>query len=315
MLVLACVCWGWSFPAWKALDLWWRSQDAGAGSVFTSVWGLSLRFLIAGLLLVLVLAIFRRLLWPNSKEWQQAGEMALLTSLGMGLQMDALAYTPASTSAFLTQGYAILLPLVFAVRLRRWPHPLIWLAVIMVVIGGGILAGVRPGALALGRGELETLLASVVMTAQILNLESPRFAGNNSLRMTVPSLLITGLILAVAAFVLTPSVGALFVPFRSGSSLSVLLSLAVICTLGGMVLMFVFQSRVGAVTAGITYCSEPVFASLMALVAPGLLSTCLGITYANEEITPSLLWGGCLVLLAILIIQFLPRPVSPASVA
>ena len=39
----------------------------------------------------------------------------------MGIQTDGLAYTEASTSAFLTQAYCVLLPLWLVLRSRRVP--------------------------------------------------------------------------------------------------------------------------------------------------------------------------------------------------
>lgn len=303
MLITACAAWGFSFPFWKALDLWWRQVDPAATSVFTAVWGLALRFVIAAAALAAIQVLARCLHRATAREWRQALELAGLTALAMALQMDALAHTQATTSAFLTQGYAVILPLHVCLRRRCWPRPLMVLAVVLVMLGAALLTGFGTGSLTWGRGELETVAATVVMTAQILVVESPRFAGNRALVMTLRSFLATALLLGAAGLFLTHSVSTLAAPLTHPAAFGVLLVLALVSTLAGNGLMYLFQGRVGAVAAGITYCSEPVFASAYALVLPSTASVLLGIDYANEKLTSSLLAGGGLILAAIVAIQ------------
>jgi hypothetical protein len=55
---------------------------------------------------------------------------------------------------------------------------------------------------------------------------------------------------------------------------------------------------VTAVEAGIIYCAEPVYAALLALFLPGLISGLTGISYPNESIGWQLAVGGGLVTVA-----------------
>jgi photosystem II stability/assembly factor-like uncharacterized protein len=55
-----------------------------------------------------------------------------------------------------------------------------------------------------------------------------------------------------------------------------------------------WQPSVDATTAGIVYCTEPLFATLFALFLPAILARFHGITYANEIATTHLLIGGSL---------------------
>ena len=74
-------------------------------------------------------------------------------------------------------------------------------------------------------------------------------------------------------------------------------------TLGGYMIMNHWQRRVTATEAGLIYCAEPVFASTLSLVLPGLYSRWAHIDYANEHVTSSLLLGGGLITAANMLIQ------------
>ena len=102
----------------------------------------------------------------------------------MWLQADSLAYTDASTSAFLTQAYCIFLPLWACLRSRRMPGLRVVSATLLVMAGGAVLSGIGPNNLKLGRGEIETLCAAFLFTFQILALENPRFKGNRGTPVT-----------------------------------------------------------------------------------------------------------------------------------
>src|SRR5690606_22427644 len=90
----------------------------------------------------------------------------------------------ASVSAFLTQLYAILIPLYVAIRLRRWPTGAVLLSAGLVLAGVAILGRFDFLTLHLGRGEIETLVCSVFFMVQILLLGSKRFEQNRALPMT-----------------------------------------------------------------------------------------------------------------------------------
>ena len=62
--------------------------------------------------------------------------------------------------------------------------------------------------------------------------------------------------------------------------------------------MNTWQRKVSATEAGLIYTTEPVFAAGYALFLPVMLAGLIGHAYPNETLTPSLLIGGSLVLLA-----------------
>lgn len=307
-LLGAAICWGVSFPLMKGLAQMQQQAFPEAGSWFVSSWGLAIRFLLAAL----IVAWWCRFLLKdiNRAEVSQAIGLGLFTAGGMLLQMDGLSYTSASTSAFITQGYCIFLPLVVALMVRRFPPLHVMLAAAMVMAGVAVLAQLDWNDLKLGRGELETLAASLVFTAQILWIERPGYVRNHMGRVSALAFAITGLALLPLTFATMPSWQHLGLIYASAPSLGCLIALTLVSTLAGMLLMFTFQRRVGAVAAGIVYSCEPVFACLFAFVMPGWLSAWAGIAYPNEELSASLLVGGGLVLAANLVVQLKP----PAAV-
>ena len=305
-LLGACACWGLSFPVMHALSKAQSALIPELSTWFISSWCLTLRFLIAAIIVGAWYLWRGQLRGWTRMEVSQATGLGVFTALGMLLQMDGLSYTIASVSSFITQGYCFFIPVFFALRDRRLPRWPAALGCTLVLIGVGVLSGVDPRNMSLGRGECETLMAALFFTAQILWAERPQYASNHMGRVSALAFTITGALLIPIVAVTAPSASALITVYSSGSLLLCLAMLTIICTLVGMVLMFTFQRGVGAIGAAVIYCTEPLFASGMAFVLPALLSGILGIRYANEEMTKSLLIGGLLVIAANLIVQIKP---------
>jgi drug/metabolite transporter (DMT)-like permease len=303
-LIGACICWGMSFPVMKGLAQIQHNIAPEASSWFLSAWGLALRFLIASAIVAWWCRYVMRDI--SRSEWSQALGLGVFTAGGMLFQMDGLSYTNASTSAFITQGYCIFIPLTVAVMTRRFPAPHVVLSAIMVMAGVAILADLDWKDLHLGRGELETLLASLIFTAQIFWVDRSAYARNHMGRVSAVAFATTGLLLIPVAMATMPSWSHLFLVYASGPALGCLLALTLFSTLAAMLLMFCFQRGVGAVAAGIIYSSEPIFACLFAFVVPAWLSAWSGINYANEGLSNSLIVGGGLVLAANLVVQLKP---------
>jgi len=296
MLVLATVCWSVSFPLMRALQLEQAHRLPDCSSWFFSSCGVAYRFGLAGILLGLWNAWRGR--WPTRREWEQGLVLGIWGSAGMVFQMDGLAYTTASISAFLTQGYVILLPLWTALRRRRWPEPRILLAACVVMLGVGILSRFDPRTFRMGRGELETLAAAVMFAGQILWLNHPRYRGTDYLGFSSVMFLVMALCGVVAGVWARAPWSAWCQAYAGVFPLLALGVLVGICTLGGYLLMNRWQPLVDPSRAGLIYCMEPVFAVSWALFLPGLLSRWVGISYSNEQVTFRLVVGGLLILSA-----------------
>lgn len=331
VLVGTCALWAFSFPLLKALQVLGQRSAPAADSFFISTLLVAIRFSIAAVVFLLVIGLRRsatqsEVVSPTDGttrpvgndplfsrlEWMQGGGIGLFGGLGLVLQMDGLAYTSGSVSAFLTQGYAILIPLWAALVNRRLPDLRVGIACLLVVAGAAVLSGITWTQRQLGRGEWETLAGSVLFAAQILWLERPMFRGNRTLHATTLMFATMGLVCWPLAWHLRPATGNLIAAFASREALVLLALLTVVCTLLTFPLANHWQPKVSATQAGLLYCTEPVFTSLVCLFVPGWISRTTGIDYANETVSSNLLVGGCLILLANLSLQ-LPRFQKPSE--
>jgi drug/metabolite transporter (DMT)-like permease len=298
--------WGLSFPVVKAMVLTQARILPESSTWFLTAYAVAPRFAI-GAFVMLLWQSYRRV-GVTTREWSQGLGLGLFSAAGMLLQNDGLQFTAASTSAFLTQFTAILIPLYLAVRLRRIPSLTVWISCFLVLAGVAILGRFDWRQLRLGRGECETLLAAVFFVGQILWLDRKEFALNRSGPITLVMFSVQAVIFGVLAFASAPHPAALLVPWHSLPWVGFTLALAVFCTLGSYGLMNAWQPKITPTEAGLIYCFEPIFGSLMALVLPGFFSLWAGIAYDNEKATRDLLIGGGLITAANVLIQLRPPP-------
>jgi hypothetical protein len=308
MLVACTLFWGLSFTSMKALELTQQQLLPGADSWFFTALCVTARFAIAALLLLPF--AWNQIRTLRRREVEQALLMAAFGGSGLLFQMDGLAYTSASTSAFLTQGYCVFIPIWVACSNRSAPSPRTVLSILLVMTGGGILAGIRGNEFKLGRGELETLVASFCFSGQILSLEHPRFTANRPLGLTVLMLFATSLLALPLTLLTAPSASACWQAYSVPATGAFLAILVLFCTLTAFLLMNIWQRQISATEAGVIYTMEPVFASLMALFLPAVFSQWAGIHYLNETLTSRLLLGGGLITAANLVVH-LPGRKSP----
>ena len=300
-LFIATGFWGLSFPFIKSIWLLQERLVPEAPSIFFAALTAGVRFGVAGIIIALFAA--RTLRHLTRLELTQGLGLGFFGGVGILLQMDGLAHTPASTSAFLTQFYCLLIPLWVAWRQRAAPKLIIIIGSILVLTGVAILARFDWHEFKLGRGEAETLLSTVFFTAQILWLERPRYAANRVSHFTVVMFASTALLVAPVALFTAPSAGAFVQAYHSRDVLWLVGALTLLCTLASYTLMNRWQPHVTATEAGLIYCVEPLVTSSVVLFLPGWISQLTGINYANEIVTPHLLIGGGCITLANVLIQ------------
>lgn len=303
MLVIANFFWGLSFPLIKAIVLLEGRLLPAAGTWFVTIYTVAPRFLLA----LGLMALLRRGCWrATAREWKQGVIIGLFAGAGMLLQNDGLQFTAASTSAFLTQLYAILIPVWIAVRARHNPGALVWTCCALVLAGVAILGQFDWHALRFGRGEWETLLCSFFFMGQILTLGRKDFAENRPAQITFVTFVTQAVIFAGLVALTAPSADALLVPWTSPAWIAFTVVLAVFCTVGAYSLMNAWQPKISETEAGLIYCIEPIFGSVMALFLPALFSVWAAIEYPNETATWTLLVGGGLITLANILLQLKP---------
>jgi len=322
MLLLANVFWGLSFPLIKALLLL-NARLAPGNALFVIGFTVAPRFLIGALFL----AVWQcrpcaggpdpgraTLPWLTVAELRHGTFVGIFGVAGMLFQNDGMRFTAASTSAFLTQFYAILIPLWLALRFKRNPGMTVWTSCALVMAGVALLGRFDWRQMHLGRGELETLASSVFFMVQILSLENPVFAATRPEKVTLVWLGVEALVFGSMTVASAPSAGALALPWRSISWLGLTSMITVFCTLGAFSIMAAWQPKITATQAGLIYCFEPIFGSLFALFLPGIFSGWAQVAYANESASVNLIVGGGLITAANVLIQLKPPPKPPASV-
>jgi drug/metabolite transporter (DMT)-like permease len=313
ILFFATAFWGASFVAMKALSDCQRQIVPNASTWFVSAMSLLLRFGVAAV--VMGLCGVKSVRTITRLEFKQGLGLGLFGGLGILFQMDGVLHTTASTSAFLTQCYCIFIPIYVALRKRCWPSKIVVLSSAMVMGGVALLANFNWSELTLGRGEAESILASIFFTGQILWLDRPRYADNRS----VPA---TTIMFATIALFMLPVVAMTgghpsewLAGYNSSSAIGLITFLTFGCTLLAYGLMNCWQRHICATHASLIYCCEPLFTSIFALFVPGLFSMFAGIAYANERITMHRLTGGGLITAANLLVLFYSSkmPIRPAD--
>jgi len=302
MLLLATTGWGMSFPLMKALVLLQGQAFPQANAWFITAKTSVVRFGCAAVLLAIIFA-------PQMRGFTRVDlklgvGLGFFVGIGSLFQMAALNWTLASTSAFLTQFYVLLLPLWGLWRHRHRPSWLLLACCLLVLIGLGVLCGLRWSDWRLGKGEWLTLIAALIFTGNILWLDAPEFASANKLRATVVMFASIAVILLPVAVWQAPTNGDWWRVYAMPGMGMMLVLLIVVSTLMAYTLMNIWQPLLRPTHAGLIYCAEPVFASLYSLFLPALLARLGGFGYANESLTPNLLIGGALITLANVLVQY-----------
>ena len=237
-----------------------------------------LRFATAALLtLPLALPVLRGL---TRRELVAGLVIGLGIFVGYSLQTWGLQTISSSTSAFITAAYVPLVPILQWVILRRRPRLASWAGVALAFVGLLLIAAPRDG-LALGTGELLTLLSTVAIALEIIFISL--WAGQvNVARVTLVQLAVTALL----AFACMVPAGEAVPPL----SWTVILSA---CGLGLITALIQFvmnwaQRSVSPTRATLIYAGEPVWAGIIGRIA-------------GDRLPPMALAGGLLIVAAMIV--------------
>lgn len=311
-LILTTAAWGLSFPIFKMLFEVQKANVPGVEDYFLAAHAIGFRALAAAALFLIVRP--RLLSGLTRKEWRQGLLLGGFGGTGLILQADAMNSISASVSAFLTQFYCVLLPLWFCLRHRAWPAGRLLAATLLVLAGIGVLSFRSMDDLRsfrLGRGEIETLIATIFFTVQILLLERPAWRANRMIPVTV--LMFLGFAACAVPVVLfsKPSWAAITDIYQGHQELLLMGIIVLFCTVYAYTTMNRWQPHVSATEGGLIYCMEPVFTSIYALFMPALFAVWTGVPYANETLTSALLLGGGLITAANILLQLPQRAKKP----
>lgn len=307
-LMWATIFWSLSFPLVQVLYAGQLLSLPNASSLFLATLMITTRFALAAVVLGVWSLLRDRSCTRN--EFHQGLKLAFFGGIGLWLQADALAFTKASTCAFLTQAYCVFLPLVGAIRTRRAPNPQVIIAVALVMLGIVCLSGFRTKDFHFGRGEIETIFCAVAFTMQILCLDNSKFAGNRSRPVSLVMFGGIAIMTLPFTFLLAPEPKAIVTALIAPNALWLIFSLSILCSVIGYGLMNRWQSFVSPVQAGLTYSMEPVFTAAFALFLPAMVGAWLGAGLKNETITAAMITGGIMITLANILILRAPHSLT-----
>lgn len=282
-LALAAAIWGVSFVVVK-----------DAYSDISPVLLLTFRFALAALLLPLVVG--KRLFAARPSRHLLLSGLATGAFVGFGMifQMLGLRETSAANAGFLTSLYIVLVPFVtcFVYRSRlEWREVG---AIVLATAGIGLLS-LAPGVWSFNRGDLLTIVSSVLFAFQVVLVQRSASIGAANADVWTAWLQITATAAICGVAVALGVDGQAFWK-PSGRFWGALAFTAVGATLVAFLLQAWGQKHTSATRAALLFATEPVFA--------GLAST----AFLGEEWPARRLWGAFLILSAILVAELKPRP-------
>lgn len=201
------------------------------------------------------------------KELKAGVAIGVAIAMGYSLQTWGLQTIPSSKSAFITAMYVPLVPLLQWLCLGRVPGLMSCTGIALAFVGLILLAGPDGNLLALGAGELITLIGAIAIAAEIILISA--WAGKVDVRRVTVVQLATA---SLVAFTLMLPAGE-SVPAFSPGLLVVALGLGIFSAIIQVVMNWA-QRSVSPTRATVIYTGEPVWAGIFGRMAgerlPGL---------------------------------------------
>ena len=247
MLLSASLIWGVAFVA----------QSAGMSFVgpytFTAV-----RSALAAIGLgILVLILDRTNMKSKNTDkkvlWRAGIILGIVMTIASNLQQIGLVTTSAGKAGFITSLYIVLVP-VLGLFIKRRPHPMLWISVLVALVGLYFLS-IR-GDFTMSRGDLFVLASAVAFTFQILLVDhySPKV---DIIRLNLIQFSVMAILSSVPMMLFEqPKIGAI-----SDAWLTIVYA-GLFSGCGAYTLQMLGQRRVEPTTASLLLSPENVFAAL-----------------------------------------------------
>ncbi|MFK7995594.1 MAG: DMT family transporter [Granulosicoccus sp.] len=208
--------------------------------------------------------------------------------VGMACQQVGLLSTSVTNSGFLTGLYVVFTPLIVIALFKERPHPIVWPAASLALLGIFLLSGGDPGALVVG--DVLTIFSAVFWALQVVMIA--RFVGQSGrpLALSFVQFLVTAVLGLLAAMVLEPIVWASIV-----DAAPEILYTGVFASGIAFTLQVIGQRHTTAPQAAIFLSSEAPFAALFAFLWLGERIGIIGV-------------GGCVMIFAaMLLVELVPE--------
>ncbi|MGH9274722.1 MAG: DMT family transporter [Acidimicrobiales bacterium] len=207
--------------------------------------------------------------------------------LGYILQTVGLQYTGSATSAFITYLLVVFVPVLALVLLRRRPHPITLLGIVVAVVGLVLLTDPGgAGDAGFGRGELLTLGCAVAFAAHVVILGETAHR-HDPVRLAAIQVTVVGAVCVLPGLWL----GGYRFP---APALAAAVATALVATALAFGLQVFGQRTVPPARAALLLLIEPVFAGIVASIR-------------GEPLNATQLAGAALILTAVLLSETLPE--------
>ena len=229
-------------------------------------------------------------------ELKAGVSIGIAIAMGYSLQTWGLQTIPSSKSAFITAMYVPLVPLLQWLCLGKMPGLMSWLGVALAFIGLVFLAGPDGNLLALGQGEIITLIGALAIAAEIILISA--WAGKVDIkRVTVVQLAVASLV----SFMMMAPAGERLPPLSPGL-LIVALGLGIFSAIIQVTMNWA-QRSVSPTRATVIYTGEPVWAGIFGRIA-------------GERLPAIALLGGACIVLGVLVseLKLRQKPAGEPSV-
>ena len=217
-----------------------------------------LRFATAALLLALIAR--KSLRGLTLVECKAGAAIGFAISCGYGLQTWGMQTIASSQSAFITAMYVPLVPLLQWLCLGRLPGLMSCIGIVLAFIGLILLAGPENNLLALGPGEIITLIGAIAIAAEIILISA--WAGKVDVKRVTVVQLATASLVAFATMVPAGE----SVPPMSTGLVVVALGLGIFSAIIQVTMNWA-QRSVSPTRATVIYTGEPVWAGIFGRIA------------------------------------------------
>lgn len=194
------------------------------------------------------------------KELKAGVAIGVAIAMGYSLQTWGLQSISSSKSAFITAMYVPLVPLLQWLCLGRIPGVMSCVGIVLAFIGLILLAGPGDNLLALGPGEIITLVGAIAIAAEIILISA--WAGQVDVKRVTVVQLATASLVAFGAMV--PAGEA--VPALSPGLIVVALGLGIFSAIIQVTMNWA-QKSVSPTRATVIYTGEPVWAGIFGRIA------------------------------------------------
>lgn len=238
-----------------------------------------LRFATAALAVALISC--KTLKGLTRKELFAGVAIGVAIAMGYSLQTWGLQTIPSSKSAFITAMYVPLVPLLQWLCLGRMPGLMSCIGIVLAFTGLVLLAGPGDNLLAMGPGEIITLIGAVAIAAEIILISA--WAGEVDVKRVTVVQLTTASLVAFAAMV---PAGERVPPMSSGLII-VALGLGIFSAIIQVTMNWA-QRSVSPTRATVIYTGEPVWAGIFGRLA-------------GERLPMLALVGGAFIIIGVLV--------------